>query len=479
MVVFCLRQIFFHRMGKEIFGFNFFLLPALLFLGIAKYVNMKIAIIGTGYVGLVTGTCFAETGVDVICIDIDERKIENLKKGNLPIYEPGLKPMVERNLEKGRLHFSTSLKENIAECEAVFIAVGTPPDEDGSADLKYVLAAASDIGKYMNNYLVAVTKSTVPIETSKKVKEAIRSELDKRKSDLHFDVASNPEFLKEGSAIEDFLKPDRIVIGIESDKAEKLMQRLYKPFVLNGHPLLFMDIASAEMTKYAANSMLATKISFMNDIANLCEIVGADVNMVREGIGSDPRIGSKFIYPGAGYGGSCFPKDVKALIKTARDNKHPLRLLEAAEAVNNDQKLVLFEKIRKHFDSGLQGKTIGIWGLSFKPNTDDMREAPSLAIIDKLLQSGVKVKAYDPVAMEEARRRLGDTVEFCRDLYDAAVDSDAIVLVTEWSEFRIPNYKVLSKLMNNKIIFDGRNIYDPAEVRENGFIYYGIGRKIM
>jgi UDPglucose 6-dehydrogenase len=438
---------------------------------------MKIAIIGTGYVGLVTGTCFAETGVDVICVDIDERKIENLKKGIMPIYEPGLKSLVDRNMEKERLQFSTNLKDNITECEAVFIAVGTPPDEDGSADLKYVLAAASDIGKYMNNYLVAVTKSTVPIETSVKVKEAIQSELNKRKSNLRFDVASNPEFLKEGSAIDDFLKPDRIVIGIESENAEKIMQRLYKPFVLNGHPLLFMDIASAEMTKYAANSMLATKISFMNDIANLCEIVGADVNMVRKGIGSDPRIGSKFIYPGAGYGGSCFPKDVKALIKSAKDNNHPLRLLEAVEAVNNDQKRVLFNKIRNHFQLDLKGRIISIWGLSFKPNTDDMREAPSLVLIEKLLESGVKVKAYDPVAMEEARRKLGNVIEYCKDLYDAAIDSDAIVLVTEWSEFRIPNYKVLSKLMKNKVIFDGRNIYDPVEVRENGFIYYGIGRK--
>jgi UDPglucose 6-dehydrogenase len=440
---------------------------------------MKIAIIGTGYVGLVTGTCFAETGVEVTCIDIDTRKIDNLKKGIMSIYEPGLQTMVQKNVEKGRLRFSTKLEENLDECEAVFIAVGTPPDEDGSADLRYVLSAAADIGRYMKNYLVAVTKSTVPIETSRKVKETISSELLKRNSKLEFDVASNPEFLKEGSAIEDFLKPDRIVIGIESEKAERIMQRLYKPFVLNGHPLLFMDIASAEMTKYAANSMLATKISFMNDIANLCEIVGADVNMVRRGIGSDPRIGSKFIYPGTGYGGSCFPKDVKALIKTARDNNHPLRLLEAVEAVNNDQKRVLFKKIREHFKSSLKGKTIGIWGLSFKPNTDDMREAPSLVLIEMLLESGARVKAYDPVAMHEAERKLGDTIQYCRDLYGAANDSDALVLVTEWSEFRIPDYKILSKLMKEKVIFDGRNIYDPSEVRENGFIYYGIGRKMI
>ncbi len=438
---------------------------------------MKIAIVGTGYVGLVTGTCFAETGVDVVCVDIDQQKISDLKKGILPIYEPGLQPLVEKNVKKGRLKFVTSLKHVIQDCEAVFIAVGTPPDEDGTADLQYVLAVARDIGQYMNEYLVAVTKSTVPIETSIKVKEAVQSELDKRNSELEFDVASNPEFLKEGSAIDDFLKPDRIVIGIESKRAEKIMQRLYKPFLLNGHPLLFMDIASAEMTKYAANSMLATKISFMNDIANLCEIVGADVNMVRRGIGSDPRIGSKFIYPGAGYGGSCFPKDVKALVKTGEELKHPLRILQAVEDVNNDQKLVLYKKLHSHFKGDLKGKTIGIWGLSFKPNTDDMREAPSLALIEKLLESGAHVKAYDPVAMEEAKRILEDRIELCPDMYDVAVDADALVLVTEWSEFRIPNYRVLSKLLKNKAIFDGRNIYDPVELDDNGFIYYSIGRK--
>lgn len=438
---------------------------------------MKIAIVGTGYVGLVTGTCFAETGVDVVCVDIDEPKISQLRKGIIPIYEPGLQSLVERNIEKGRLKFSTSLKENIAECEAVFIAVGTPPDEDGSADLKYVLAVAREIGQHMNDYLVAVTKSTVPIETSKKVREAIQQELTRRNSNLEFDVASNPEFLKEGSAVEDFLKPDRIVIGVESERAEKIMRRLYKPFLLNGHPLLFMDIASAEMTKYAANSMLATKISFMNDIALLCEIVGADVDMVRKGIGSDPRIGAKFIYPGAGYGGSCFPKDVKALIKTGVEHQHPLRILQAVEAVNDDQKKVLFTKINKHFGGKLKGKTIGIWGLSFKPNTDDMREAPSLSLIQSLLESGAIVKAYDPAAMHEAKRILGDTIELCPDIYDVAVDADALVLVTEWSEFRIPNYRVLSKLLVHKVIFDGRNIYDPSEMKENGFIYYCIGRK--
>jgi UDPglucose 6-dehydrogenase len=438
---------------------------------------MKIAIIGTGYVGLVTGTCFAETGVDVVCVDIDNKKIEDLKKNIIPIYEPGLDIMVERNIKKGRLTFSTSLKDSIPDCEAVFIAVGTPPDEDGSADMKYVLAVAAEIGTYMNDYLVAVTKSTVPIGTYQKVKEVIQGELKHRNSQLEFDVASNPEFLKEGSAIEDFLKPDRIVVGIESEHAKKIMERLYKPFLLNGHPLLFMDIPSAELTKYAANSMLATKISFMNDIANLCEIVGADVNMVRKGIGSDPRIGTKFIYPGAGYGGSCFPKDVKALIKTGKDKNYKLRILEAVEEVNNYQKLVVFNKIKKHFNNDLKGKTIGIWGLSFKPNTDDMREAPSLVTIEKLLEHGAHVKVYDPVAMPEAKNRIKGNVDFCKDMYEVAIDSNAIALITEWTEFRIPNYKVLLKLMKNHIVFDGRNIYDPVEMKENGFIYYGIGRK--
>ena len=440
---------------------------------------MKIAIVGTGYVGLVTGACFAETGVDVICIDIDKKKIDNLKRGILPIYVPGLQIMLEKNAEKGRLQFSTSLRENIRDCEAVFIAVGTPPDEDGSADLQYVLAVAKEIGQSMNDYLVAVTKSTVPIDTSKRVAETIRTELTKRHLNLDFDVASNPEFLKEGSAIEDFMKPDRIVIGIESERAEKIMNRLYKPFVLNGHPLLFMDIASAEMTKYAANAMLATKISFMNDLANFCEIAGADINMVRKGIGSDPRIGSKFIYPGAGYGGSCFPKDVKALISSGKNKNYSLRILEAVEAVNESQKQVLFNKLHAHFGGDLSDRIISLWGLSFKPNTDDMREAPSLVLIEKLLTYGAHVKAYDPVAMEEARRRLGKKIEYARDMYDATIDSNAIVLVTEWPEFRILNYKVISQLVKDKVIFDGRNIYDPAEMKENGFIYYGIGRKVI
>jgi UDPglucose 6-dehydrogenase len=438
---------------------------------------MKIAIVGTGYVGLVTGTCFAETGIDVFCVDIDKNKIDNLKKGTIPIFEPGLEPMVKRNYDKGRLQFSTSLKDCIKDCEAVFIAVGTPPDEDGSADLKYVIAVAREIGKHMENYLVAVTKSTVPISTSNKVKAAIQEELNKRNSKIEFDVASNPEFLKEGSAVDDFLKPDRIVIGVENERAEKLMQRLYKPFVLNNHPLIFMDVPSAEMTKYAANSMLATKISFMNDIANLCEIVGADITMVRKGIGSDPRIGSRFIYAGAGYGGSCFPKDVKALIRTGKDYGYKLRILQSVEDVNNDQKEVIYNKISNHFNGKLKDLRIGIWGLSFKPNTDDMREAPALVVIEKLIDAGAKVKVYDPVAMEETHRKLGDKVEYALDMYDALIDSDAFVLMTEWSEFRMPNFNVLTRLMKQKVIFDGRNIYDPQEMKENGFIYYGIGRK--
>ena len=436
---------------------------------------MKITIVGTGYVGLVTGTCFSEVGIDVTCIDIDEKKINGLLNGVMPIYEPGLEPMVKNNLEKGRLHFSTSLKENIKDSEAVFIAVGTPPGEDGSADLKYVLAVAREVGKYMDNYLVVVTKSTVPVGTAQKVKAAVQDELDKRGVSLDFDVASNPEFLKEGAAIQDFLKPDRIVVGVESEKAQKIMEKLYKPFLLNGHPTIFMDVPSAEMTKYAANSMLATKISFMNDIANLCEIMGADVNMVRKGIGSDTRIGTKFIYPGVGYGGSCFPKDVKALIKTAEENGYNMQVLKAVEEVNEAQKSVLVQKVKKHFGEDLSGMTFGIWGLSFKPKTDDMREAPSIVIINQLLEAGAKVQAFDPVAMEEAHRDLGETITYAKDEYDALVDADALLLVTEWPEFRVPNFNVVSKLLKNKVIFDGRNIYDREELQELGYTYYGIG----
>ncbi len=436
---------------------------------------MKVAIVGSGYVGLVTGTCFAEVGIDVTCVDIDQKKIENLKQGIIPIYEPGLEDMVHRNMKKDRLHFTTSIEEALEDCEVIFSAVGTPPDEDGSADLQYVVSVARDCGKYMKDYLLIVTKSTVPVGTARKVKAAVQEELDKRGLNLEFDVASNPEFLKEGAAIDDFLKPDRIVVGLDSQRAEELMKSLYKPFTLNGHPVIFMDITSAEMTKYAANSMLATKISFMNDIANLCEIVGADINMVRKGIGSDSRIGNKFIYPGIGYGGSCFPKDVKALIHTAEDYKYPLRVLKAVEAVNDDQKAIMFHKISNFYQGKVKGKTIAFWGLSFKPQTDDMREAPSLVMIKKLLEAGAKVKAYDPVAMHEAKRILGDRIEYAEDQYDALIDADCLLLVTEWPEFKFPNLNVIKKLLKNPVIFDGRNIYEPAEMKRKGFQYFCIG----
>jgi UDPglucose 6-dehydrogenase len=440
---------------------------------------MKIAVIGTGYVGLVTGTCFAEVGIDVTCIDIDQKKIENLKKGILPIYEPGLEEMVVRNFDANRLHFSTNLAESIKGCDVAFIAVGTPPGEDGSADLKYVLGVAKEIGEHMSEYGVIVTKSTVPVGTAIKVKAAVQAALTKRNEAIEFDVASNPEFLKEGAAVDDFLKPDRIVIGVDSKRAEELMRKLYKPFLLNGHPIIFMDIPSAEMTKYAANAMLATKISFMNDVANLCEVMGADVNMVRKGIGSDPRIGNKFIYPGIGYGGSCFPKDVKALIKTAEDNGHKMRILQAVEDVNEDQKIVLFDKIAKHFKGDMKGKNFAIWGLSFKPKTDDMREAPSLVIIEKLLNASANVKAFDPVAMHEAKKTLGEQITYCKDQYDTLIDADALIIATEWPEFRSPNFNVISKLMKQKVIFDGRNIFDQDEMKELGFGYYCIGVKTV
>lgn len=438
---------------------------------------MKITVIGTGYVGLVTGTCFAEVGMDVTCVDIDRKKVDNLKKGILPIYEPGLEEMVLRNTQKNRLHFSTELQESIGDAEVAFIAVGTPPDEDGSADLKYVLAVASDIGKYMVKPLVVVTKSTVPVTTAEKVRRAVQSELDKRGSGLDFYVASNPEFLKEGAAIEDFMKPDRIVVGTDRKEAEEIMTKLYKPFLMNGHPIIFMDIPSAEMTKYAANAMLATKISFMNDVANLCEIMGADVNMVRRGIGSDSRIGPKFIYAGVGYGGSCFPKDVKALIKTAKENKYNMRILNAVEEVNDLQKEVLFNKIRTHFNNNLAGKTFGLWGLSFKPKTDDMREAPSLVIIEKLLKAGASVVAYDPVAMHEAQRILGDTIAYSTDMYDTLNKADALLIVTEWPEFRSPDFDEIGKRLNSKLIFDGRNVFDQRDMKKIGFDYYCIGLK--
>lgn len=438
---------------------------------------MKVAIVGTGYVGLVTGTCFSEVGMDVTCIDIDQKKIENLHKGILPIYEPGLDEMVKRNVEKKRLHFSTSLKDSIQGAEVVFIAVGTPPDEDGSADLKYVLGVASSIGEHMQHPLLVVTKSTVPVSTAEKVRKALKDQLDKRGSSLDFYVASNPEFLKEGAAIEDFMKPDRIVVGVDRIEAEELMRKLYKPFLMNGHPIYFMDIPSAEMTKYAANAMLATKISFMNDIANLCEIMGADVNMVRKGIGSDARIGTKFIYPGVGYGGSCFPKDVKALIKTAKENKYNMRILNAVEDVNEAQKEVLFNKVKQHFNGNLKGKKFALWGLSFKPKTDDMREAPSLVIIEKLLKEGASVIAYDPVAMHEAQRILGNTIEYSNDMYETLNKADALLIVTEWPEFRVPDFNEISKRLNQKVLFDGRNIFENIEMKKLGFNYYCIGIK--
>jgi UDPglucose 6-dehydrogenase len=438
---------------------------------------MKTLIIGTGYVGLVTGTCFAESGIDVVCVDINQEKIDNLKLGIIPIYEPGLESMVRRNLEKNRLVFSTSIQDNLQDIETVFIAVGTPPGEDGSADLSHVIGVAREIGRHMENYLVIVTKSTVPIGTSRKVKETVEEELHRRGVSIAFDVASNPEFLKEGAAVEDFLKPDRIILGTESETARKILNRLYHPFLLNGHPIIYMDIPSAELTKYAANCMLATKISFMNDLANLCDLVGADISAVRKGIGSDPRIGSKFIYSGIGFGGSCFPKDVKALIKTAGDIGYSLEVVKAVELVNNRQKEVLFRKIAAHFKGDLKNRIFGIWGLSFKPNTDDIREAPSLKIIEQLLSAGALVRAYDPVAMAETKKLLGERIGYGSDPYDVMMDASGLILATEWSEFRIPNFKLLSRIMKEKVIFDGRNIYDPVEVEELGFTYYGIGRK--
>ncbi|MDM8336223.1 UDP-glucose dehydrogenase family protein [Mediterranea massiliensis] len=439
---------------------------------------MRIAIVGTGYVGLVTGTCFAEIGVNVICVDTNCEKIEALKKGIIPIYENGLEEMVNRNVKAGRLKFTTSLESCLNDVEVVFSAVGTPPDEDGSADLSYVLAVARTIGQYMNKYLLVVTKSTVPVGTAQKVRSVIQEELDKRGVKLEFDVASNPEFLKEGNAVNDFMSPDRVVVGVESECAQKLMTKLYKPFLLNNFRVIFMDIPSAEMTKYAANSMLATRISFMNDIANLCELVGADVNMVRSGIGSDTRIGRKFLYPGIGYGGSCFPKDVKALIKTAQQNGYEMRVLQAVEEINEKQKAILFEKLLKHYGGQLQGKTIALWGLAFKPETDDMREAPALVLIDKLLQQGCNIRVYDPAAMDECRRRLGsDTIYYAKDMYDAVLDADAMLLVTEWKEFRLPSWPVLKKTMNQPVVLDGRNIYERKEMEEQGFVYYCIGHK--
>lgn len=438
---------------------------------------MNIAIVGTGYVGLVSGTCFAEMGVNVTCVDIDESKINRLLNGEIPIYEPGLDEMVLRNYREGRLKFTTDLTTVLDDVEIVFSAVGTPPDEDGSADLKYVLEVARTVGRNMKKYVLLVTKSTVPVGTAKKVKAAIQEELDKRGVNIPFDVASNPEFLKEGAAIKDFMSPDRVVVGVETEKAKDLMSRLYRPVMLNNFRVIFTDIPSAEMIKYAANSMLATRISFMNDIANLCELVGADVNMVRKGIGSDTRIGSKFLYPGCGYGGSCFPKDVKALIKTAEKNGYQMQVLKAVEDVNEYQKTVVFKKLQQHYNGDLKGRTIALWGLSFKPETDDMREATSLVTIKLLQETGCSVRVFDPIAMSECRRRIGDCVAYAKDMYEAVLDADALLMLTEWKQFRMPSWAVLKKTMKSTVVIDGRNIYDSKELEENGFTYYCIGQK--
>lgn len=437
---------------------------------------MKIAIVGTGYVGLVTGTCFAEMGVEVFCVDIDRQKIENLRNGVVPIYEPGLEEMVIRNYEVGRLHFTTELTEVLDQVEIVFSAVGTPPDEDGSADLKYVLDVARTIGRAMNKYLLVVTKSTVPVGTARRIRQTIADELDRRGVTIDFDIASNPEFLKEGAAVKDFMHPDRIVVGVESDRARRLMEKLYHPFMLNNFRIIYMDIPSAEMTKYAANAMLATRISFMNDMANLCEIIGADVNMVRKGIGSDTRIGSSFLYAGCGYGGSCFPKDVKALISTASDHGYPMRILQAVEDVNEEQKTLLYRKLSAHFGGDLQGRKVAMWGLAFKPETDDMREAPSLVLIDRLLEAGCQITAYDPVAIPEARRRIGDRIAYAKNIYETVEGADVLMVVTEWKEFRLPAWARIRSLMKTPLILDGRNIYNIAEIEEAGFTYHCIGR---
>lgn len=438
---------------------------------------MNIAIVGTGYVGLVSGTCFADTGANVTCVDVDAGKIERLKNGEIPIYEPGLDELVKKNVAAGRLKFTTDLTAVLDDVQIVFSAVGTPPDEDGSADLKYVLQVARTIGQNLNHYVVVVTKSTVPVGTARKVRKAIEEELAKRGVDVPFDVASNPEFLKEGNAIKDFMSPDRVVVGVESEQAKKVLTKLYKPFLINNFRVIFMDIPSAEMTKYAANSMLATRISFMNDIANLCERVGADVNMVRAGIGADTRIGRKFLYAGCGYGGSRFPKDVKALIKTADQNGYSMEVLKAVERVNERQKSILFDKLKRAFDGeSLEGKTIALWGLSFKPETDDMRESTALVMIGLLLEAGCTVRAYDPVAMAECKRRVGDSISYCRDMYDAVLEADALLLLTEWKEFRLPTWGVIRKAMRRPLVIDGRNIFDSEELEENGFEYHCIGK---
>ncbi len=437
---------------------------------------MKIAIVGTGYVGLVTGACFAEMGTEVICVDTNHEKIEGLKQGIIPIFEPGLEDLVNRNKEAGRLQFTTQLDTIINEIDVVFIAVGTPPDSEGQADLQYVMNVAATIGEHMTKYLLVVTKSTVPVGTSEKVRNIIHHKLSERDASIHFDIASNPEFLKEGAAIKDFMSPDRVVVGVDSERAKELMSRLYRPFLLNNFRVIFMDIPSAEMTKYAANAMLATRISFMNDIANLSELVGANVNMVRKGIGTDSRIGQRFLYPGCGYGGSCFPKDIKALIKTAEQHNYPMRILQAVEAVNDSQKEVVFNKLNKHYNNQLAGKNIAVWGVSFKPETDDIREAPSLVIIDKLLEAGCRVHIYDPIAMSEAKNLYGSRIQYANDIYETVEEADAILMITEWKEFRMPSWRIIKKLMRESVVIDGRNIYDKEELTENGFTYYSIGR---
>ena len=436
---------------------------------------MNIAIVGTGYVGLVSGACFAEMGIDVTCVDIDPEKVKCLLEGEIPIYEPGLEELVRRNVEAGRLHFTTDLLPCLDNVEVVFSAVGTPPDEDGSADLQYVLEVARTFGRNIKKYTILVTKSTVPVGTAKKVKAVIEEELTERGEQIDFEVASNPEFLKEGAAIKDFMSPDRVVVGVESDRAKKVMERLYSPFQMNNYRLYFMDIPSAEMTKYAANAMLATRISFMNDIANLCDLVGANVDMVRKGIGADTRIGSKFLYPGCGYGGSCFPKDVKALARTAREYGYTMGVIEAVEAVNERQKEIVVKKLQDKLGT-LRGKTIALWGLAFKPETDDMREAPALVVIEKLLEAGASVKVYDPVAMDECRRRIGDRVVYCKDMYDVVIDADALAVLTEWKEFRIPSWSVIKRVMKQSVLVDGRNIYSKDEVIAEGFEYAAIGK---
>ena len=432
-------------------------------------------IVGTGYVGLVSGTCFAEMGIDVTCVDVNAEKIRRLQRGEMPIYEPGLEEMVRRNVTAGRLHFTTSLVDCLDAAEVVFSAVGTPPDEDGSADLQYVLEVAREFGRHINKYTILVTKSTVPVGTARKVKQVVQEELDKRGVQIEFDVASNPEFLKEGAAIKDFMSPDRVVVGTESERACEVLSKLYRPFLVNNFRVYFMDIPSAEMTKYAANAMLATRISFMNDIANLCDLLGANVDMVRKGIGTDSRIGSKFLYAGCGYGGSCFPKDVKALARTAKEHGYTMQVIEAVEAVNERQKTIVCDKLQAMIGD-VQGKTIALWGLSFKPETDDMREAPALAVIDRLLRDGATVRVFDPVAMEECRRRIGDRVVYARDMYDAVVDADALILLTEWKQFRMPSWAVMRKAMKAPVLVDGRNIYDKTEVQAEQFRYCAIGK---